>query len=555
MIFFSRVLSLLSILIIAWAIWRLIGFTLAELPGRTGHGQGTPAIDPARQMDRWLGALRLVFILFAVTTLVTHGYWALMAAGPLREDPYFVQLKRTRDQRNRRIEESGLRGWIFDRTGSVDAVLAGYRFSGEELIRHYPLGARAVHVIGYHSLLRGSAGAESAYGRLLRSSLSSWNLFDTRGVVGEDLRLTLDRDLQRAAAEQLERTGKPGAVVLVEVDTGNVIAMASAPGFDPSASESDARWNELRADPRQPFVNRALHQYYLPGSTFKVVVGVSALENGLDQAVFECRHGGYQPPGSRQAILDDGGEEEIHGRIALGDATRFSCNQYFAQLGVELGHERLARTSGHFGLIINATPQQSRARRIDDGLWNSDNNDFLRVFSPNASRMVLGSATPAIDLALESIGQGYLQVTPLQMALVAASLAHASGEMPAPRLDLLNAPVVRRRPLTPQLAESMRQHLRGVTNRPGGTAYDAFGRLLREGLSAGGKTGTAQFEQGGAHRVDSWFIGFAPADRPQVACAVVVEGGGYGGRVAAPIAASLLGLSRRQGLITLRKVP
>lgn len=516
-----------------------------------------PGSNPGsgQQMNRWLEALRSSLVLAVFIVLGTHAYWALMAAGPVREDPVFVQMRRTRDQRNRRIEESGLRGWILDRTGAVENHLAGYRFSGEELIRNYPLGSAAVHVVGYHGLLRGSAGAESAFAKRLRSSLSTWNLFDTRGVVGEDVRITLDRELQRAAAEQLEHTGKPGAVVLVEVETGGVLAMASTPGFEPAAVDNDARWNQLRADPLQPFVNRALNQYYLPGSTFKTVVAASALENGMEEQVFDCRRGGYLPPGARLAILDDGGENEIHGRIGLADAIRFSCNQYFAQLGVLLGYQRLARVISNFGFIVHATPQQSRDRRVDDGAWNSDDIDFVRVFNPHASRVVLGRDTTPVDLALEAIGQGYIQATPFQMCMVAASLANPRGEMLAVRLDVGRSPVVRRRVLTPTLAEALRGHLRGVANRPGGTAYEALSPLLREGVSSGGKTGTAQFERGEDHRVDSWFIGFAPAESPKIACAVVVEGGGYGGKVAAPIAATLFGMSARRGLLAPQKAP
>lgn len=553
MILLSRALSLLFIVIVGWAVYQLTSFTMGTLSRSAGLSNEDPRAG--RQMNRWLGLLRAGFFGLCLTILAAHGYWALMAAGPLREDPLFMQMKRTRDQRNRRIEESGLRGWIFDRTGSIDGYLAGYRYSGEELIRHYPLGAYAAHVIGYYGLLRGSAGAELAYGRRLRSALSGWNLFDKRGVGGEDIHLTLDRELQRAAAEMLERTGKPGAAVLMEVETGNVLVMASAPGFDPSTIENEAKWNQLRSDTRQPFVNRTINQYYLPGSTFKTIVAVSALENGLEQEVFECRHGGFHPPESRQPILDDGGEQEIHGRIGLADALRVSCNQYFAQLGVKLGYSSLARTIGNFGFSVHSTPQQSRERKIDDEVWNSVGADFIRVFSPNASRVVLGRETSGIDLALESIGQGYIQVTPLQMSLVVSSLAHAGGEMEAPRLDLLQKPRPLRRPVTPAIAETMRRSLRAVTNRPGGTAFEAFSSLARAGLSSGGKTGTAQFEQGDHHRVDSWFIGFAPAEHPQLACAVVVEGGGYGGKVAAPIAAGLFDRSLRAGALAPRKAP
>ncbi len=547
MITLSRLLSLIFLAVIWCVIFRVARLTYFSIV-RSSKSRD-PDAAPAIPINRWLRVLRGALIVLIGITLGFHAYWAFFAAGPAREDPAFVQLKRVHDLRNRRIEESGLRGWIFDRTKSAEGVLADYKLNGDELTRYYPLGPAGAHVVGYYGLLRGSAGAELAYGKRLRSSLDSWNLFDTRSVVGRDLSLTLDHQMQRTASELLESTGKPGAAVVVSVDEGDILVMASSPGFDPSRVDDNTRWSQYRADVRQPFVNRAMNQYYLPGSTFKVVVAASALENGLAGEVFECKKSGFRPAGSRLAIFDDGGEREVHGRIGLSDAIKVSCNQYFAQLGLVLGYERLGRTARKFGFEVITTLQQARERRIEEDMWGSGDDDLARVFGPNTSRIMLSRSTSAVDLALESYGQGYIQTTPMQMAMVSAAIANERGELMAARLDLLHKPSVRRTVLSSPQSEQLRTMLRGVTRSPGGTAYSAFASMMAGGLSAAGKTGTAQFELGELRRVDSWFIGFAPSIHPKIACAVVVEGGGYGGRVAAPGGGDLLGLGFRREVI------
>jgi cell division protein FtsI/penicillin-binding protein 2 len=431
----------------------------------------------------------------------------------------------------------------------VETVLAGYRLVGDEMVRTYPLKDAAVHVVGYFSILRGSAGAELAYADRLRSDLSTWNLFSGKDVVGEDLTLTLDANLQRAAAEALNATGKSGAAVVLSVATGDVLAMASSSSFDPHDIDVNLVWSQLRQDPNQPFVNRVLNQYYLPGSTFKVIVAASALEHGFEDARFICSRQGYITPGTNRPIYDDLGPQEVHGRIGLADALRVSCNQYFAQLGVALGYERLAKTAQRFGFRVHATPEEARERLFDSDVWVNPDEAFRRVFRLNASRLVLSNRTSASDLAFESYGQSFIQVTPLQMALVAAAIASADGKMMAVRLDTLYEPRELRRVLAPPEAEKLRAMMRLVTSHPGGTAYAAFSPVRRLRVETGGKTGTAQFAMGNEHRVDSWFIGFAPVDAPQIAYAVVVAGGGYGAETAAPIAAGIVREAIRLGLL------
>lgn len=588
MIVFARYLSLVFLVLLVLAVWRAALLCWAERR-RTERptpqpGAGASPADPVKttlsslsaSVTRWLNGLRAVFIVSGIAVLIAHGYWAFFVSGPLGESESYMRSKRLYDQRNRRLEEIGLRGWIFDRRkkeldesssgrrqGSAaeririeeESLLAGYRLEGDSLTRYYPLGPDAASIIGYHTLVRGSSGAELAYNNLLRPRRGRLaDLWKTR-LVGEDVILTLDARLQRAAAQALRRTGRPGAVVVLSVEDGDILAMASMPTFDPRTVEDDAAWEQLVSDPAQRLINRAVRQYYLPGSTFKTLVAVAALENGWKDLTFTCSREGYRPGGSSRPIYDDGGPGEGHGRIGLADALRVSCNQYFAQLGVMLGADRLAETARRFGFHIDPAPESARDPKFADDLWTNQDRSFERIFSPNVSRLVLSPTMGAYDVALESYGQGFVQVTPLQMALLAQAVAHPRGEMMAPRLDFLQPPRVLARPLSAATAARMRALLTAVTSQPGGTATSAFASLRRQGVLTGGKTGTAQIETPGGRRVDSWFIGFAPSERPQIAYAIVVEGGGYGGAVAAPIAAEIVKEALDAGIVRAMGIP
>jgi cell division protein FtsI/penicillin-binding protein 2 len=468
------------------------------------------------------------------------------------------------------MEEIGLRGWVFDRRKKAseagnskvtsptkdrrsqlddDSVLAGYRVKNDSILRHYPLGADAAHLIGYSTIIRGSAGVELAYEGLLRPKPGKLKGLWTPSMMGDDLTLTVDSRLQRAASALLAQTGLAGAIVVLSVLTGDVLALASSPTFDPVAVEDDERWQEVSSGTSQRLVNRTLRRYYLPGSTFKTIIAAAALENGMADATFRCAKEGYRPGGTIRPIYDDGGVNEVHGTIGLTEALRVSCNQYFAQLGVALGPERLSEMAKKFGFQVDAAPDATREPRYDDDVWDNKEKNFRRLFSPSLSRLVLSNKIGTYDLALESYGQGYLQVTPLQMALVAQAMAHPSGQMMAPRLDFLSEPRVLRESMSAKNAAQVRAMMAEVTTHPAGTAVSAFAQLYRAGIATGGKTGTAQFETAQGHRVDSWFIGFAPLNDPQIAYAVVVEGGGYGGRVAAPMAAVLVNDALRLGII------
>jgi peptidoglycan glycosyltransferase len=519
--------------------------------------------------------VRWAFALLVLTALGFHAYWGLFSTGPFGENAAFAALKNKRDQRNRREEEANLRGWIFDRHRDFKKTLAKYRFINGKIVRDYPLGQAAAHLIGYGGLLRGDAAMERAVAaQPPREEEKSWwhklSAFwseEQKVAVGPDLVLTIDYDLQKTAYEQLQ--GKRGAVVMLNPQTGEVLALASSPSFDPDDVNNDPTWAKIFSDVKnRPLLNRALNEYYLPGSTLKVLTAAAAIEARKEDLQFTSVAGGWTPPNSGRPIRDD--EGEALGRLNLTEAFVHSSNQYFAQLGVELERQRMGEAAARFGMKVHSTPGASIGTGVERGLWNTENKILSDVFAPLNSTFVNGNKISKYDLALESIGQGYVQATPFQMALIAAGVAHKQGLIMRPKLEIERSPVMLSQAMTAPTAARVRELMKAVVER--GTAAGVFGQTIKKaGITAGGKTGTAQREvtvidpvtekpvmirdaRGRERvkkefRIDSCFIGFAPFENPQIAFAVVVEGGGYGSKTAAPIAGNLLVKAGDLGLL------
>lgn len=517
--------------------------------------------------SRRLRYVRWAFAFLVLTALGFHFYWGLFSSGPLGENGSFEVLKNRRDQRNRREVESTLRGWIYDHSHDSRKAFAKYRYLNGQVIRDYPLGPAAAHLVGYGTLVRGDALLERAAAaqRNLQSENGWWDQVTKYSnenplpPVGKDLTLTVDFELQREAAEQLK--GKRGALVMLNPQTGEILAMASAPSFYPDDVNNDVKWQEIWNDARnKPLLNRALDEYYLPGSTLKTITAAAALDARLGDIKFTCRGEGWTPPGSGRPIRDDEGES--HGTIGLTEAYTRSCNQYFAQLGVELERQRMGEAAARFGLKTYETGIASIGVGQMRGLWNTENKVLSDVLAPLNSTFVSGRKITKYDLGLESIGQGFVQLTVLQMAMTAGAVANANGNVMRPVMEAGRQPVVLSQAMTPDTAAKMRFLMASVVER--GTASGAFGNLIRGKTTAGGKTGTAQRDipmidpktgkpvtyvdsrgrtrvrMEEKHRIDSWFIGFAPLENPKIAWAVMVEDGGYGARTSAPIAGNLL---------------
>jgi cell division protein FtsI/penicillin-binding protein 2 len=562
---------ILSLFLSAWRYRaRVVAQTDPNLPPNLQEDFG-PRLTSARL--RWV---RWAFALIVLAALGFHVYWGLFVTGPIGEEADFAGLKARRDQRNRRENESTLRGWIYDRHKDTRRALAKYRYLNGEIKRDYPLGSAASHIIGFATLVRGEDGLERAVAapvspkeeKSLWQKLTDFSSEPPRPPVGQDLALTIDFDLQRAAADQLKN--RAGAIVMLNPQTGEILALVSTPGFDPEDVSNDPTWAKLQSDvARKPMLNRALNEYYPPGSTLKTMTAAAAIDARMDDKVFTCRGGGWTPPGSGRPIRDDEGHE--HGTIGLLEAYTVSCNQYFAQLGVEVERQRMGEAAERFGLKVFDSGAASLRAGFASNFWNTENPILSGVLAPRISTFVSGSGVTKYDLGLESIGQGYVQLTVLQMAMVAGAAANDNGNVMRPVIEMGRQPVALSQAMSPQTAAKMRTLMASVVQR--GTAAGVFGGLIRGKINAGGKTGTAQrtvpeidpqtgkpktyIDRAGKTRVrmaekpriDSWFIGFAPVENPQIAWAVMVEEGGYGSRIAAPIAGQLLLKAQSLGLL------
>ncbi len=523
--------------------------------------------------NRWLRVLRVFFILMMVAILGFHSYWAFRAD----TQPEFVQAKKY-DQRNRRLAESGLKGWVMDRTGKLENALIRYRSDNGVIVREYPLGGAAVHLTGFSDFILGSGGMENAYRDWLTAPTSFMNQVQSPTPVGKDLKVSIDSSLQREAYNLLQETRQASAAVVLLLPNSEVLAMASAPTFDPHIIEDEKAWPKLTeqvedAQALSPMVNRALGTvvtggsafYYRPGSTFKTFIAAVAIDLGITEEKFTCRSEGYTPPGAGRAIQDYRGE--VHGTIGLTDAFKHSCNQYFAQLGLKIGRERLATYAKKLHFVVS--PDDNTRRATD--LWSSEHGnaeDFNYIFAPPVHKMNLSSKATDYDVALQAIGQGFTDLTVMEMAVIAATAASADGKYIAPTFEVES----KRKEITefikPQSAAKLRDLMKLVVQS--GTAQGAFAKYAGR-FTAGGKTGTADRDvlvynpttgkpvvykdnEGKEHYrhegwTDSWFIGFAPADNPQIAFAVLVENGGQGAKAAAPIAAKLIEKAQTLGYV------
>jgi len=335
--------------------------------------------------------------------------------------------------------------------------------------------------------------------------------------VGSDVQLAIVEPAQALARERLE--GLRGAVVGLEVETGAVLVLASAPAFDPDAiTETHEAWELFSTDPDSPGLNRAVQGLYPPGSIFKIVTAAAALEKGAASVDTEYTCTGSVRVGERELRC---WKESGHGALNLAGAVAQSCNAYFAQLGEALGTEALsnyAERTGLFGRPALELPPNTLAV----GRLNTEQRDDLAAAS-------------------YALGQGDLLVTPFSAAQIAAAVAQRGTLMrphlvrsvrsPDGRVREVTEPSIGRRAFRETTARLLAGMMESAVESGTGQAAGL------PSLRVAGKTGSAQTPQGDAH---AWFIGFAPAQAPRVAVAVVVEHGGSGGAAAAPIARDII---------------
>jgi cell division protein FtsI/penicillin-binding protein 2 len=529
--------------------------------------------------NRGLRALRWIFVLLALAVFSFHVYWTHYAP---ESNEKFQELS-YKDLRNRRLSESTLRGWILDRSGKLENALALYRRDASgNIYRDYPMDQAMAHIFGSD---RGDPGLERALFGVQSGALpEALEVVKGKSVEfkgNKDVRLTIDRALQQTAVDQLK--GKHGAVVVLNPQTGEVLALYSEPSYSLKEVEDESNWIRLETNQRdRPLVSRALGAYYIPGSTFKTVTMTAAFLAGEQATEFTCSGGGYYAAPGANVIFDDGGPGEVHGRIGIDTAYEVSCNQYFAQMGVKLGPERLKHAAQLLGIGTYDTPVEALRGRKQPEIWNASTDAVKRALAPREATIVTGKQVTRYDLALMGYGQGYAgQMTPFQMALAAAAIANMEGKLMKPRIEFDRPPEMFKQVMTPQVAATLRGIMGLVTGGPSGTARGVFAPVKAAGINTGGKTGTAQKvepvydpktgEVKTRHRVekdnkgniireyeeaimdeehpriDGWFLCIAPLERPQLAMAVIVEGGGYGSKSAAPIAAALVLKARDLG--------
>jgi penicillin-binding protein 2 len=422
--------------------------------------------------------------------------------------------------------------------GGAAAQLLGYagEINDEELAKRDDSGYRPGDLIGktgverrYEEVLRGQDGAEFVVVNAMGKRVSGLEGSPPKPPVpGHDVTLTIDLDVQRALEEAMNGV-EHGAAVAIDPRDGSVLAMVSRPQFDPnefSRGISFARWAELTADGGNPLLNRAIQGSYPPGSTFKIVTMLAGLHHGLVTAASHepssCT-GGYVFGGRRFACWDKRG----HGSVDLIGALQFSCDVYFYQLGLAIGLDNLQTTANALGLGYRTgidLPAEASGRVPDDAYYN---RHFKSGHWPRGVLLNLG------------IGQGELEVTPLQLAMMTAIVGNG-GHAIRPHVvrSIAGVPEFRvEKPVETGLVSAPAHwdavHLAMERVVEAGTGTGA--RLA--GIAVAGKTGTAQNPHGRDHAL---FVCYAPADRPTIAIAVVAENSGHGGTICAPIAAHVL---------------
>lgn len=446
----------------------------------------------------------------------------------------------------------------------------------EGLTRHYPQIQTAAHLLGYVSsvdedeltgdpllqlpgfrigkagmeqkfdlALRGKGGTSqvevNALGRVIRE------LEREEGEAGTDLTLTIDERLQRFSANRLG--AESAAAVVMDVHTGEVLVMASTPSFDPNAFNrglTQREWNALSGDPRAPMTNKAIQGQYSPGSTFKMIVAMAALEQGAitpEQTVF-CK--GHTQLGSHRFHC---WENRGHGAMDMVQAIAQSCDVYFYDIARRIGVDRIADMARRLGLA-EATGIGLGGER--DGLMPTE----------AWKRATLGEPWQQGETFNIGIGQGYVLTTPLQLAVMSARLATGLAVEPViTRQVMLDGSVVQRPPqafeplnIDPAHIAVARRGMYEVLNGPRGTARAS--KLRLDGVQMSGKTGTTQVrritmaardaglpkgdEVPWNERTHALFVAYAPEESPRYALSVIVEHGGGGAAVAAPIAKDIM---------------
>lgn len=448
-------------------------------------------------------------------------------------------------------------------------------------IRHYPFGDATAHIIGYvgaaskkdqetekdplltlpnfqvgksgvektlDSSLRGKAGSSevevNVVGREVRE------LHNLQSTEGSRVVLSIDAELQRFAQQRLAAERSASAIVM-DVHSGEIYALASYPAFDPNyftGGISHERYEELRSDITLPLMNKAVAGQYPPGSTFKMVTALAALEAKVITEHSTAFCPGYYNFGGRRFHC---WKHSGHGTVNVVTALEQSCDTFFYKLSSDLGINRLAEMARRlgFGSTFGMELGEERAGLVPDEAWKK--KSYGEQWHPG-------------ETLNASIGQGYMLSTPLQLAVMTARIVNG-GKAVKPWLtgyigsERVQHDVWESLDINPKHLEIVMRGMNLVVNNQRGTAYGS--RIVEEGMAMGGKTGTAQVKRitmqeraAGVRNEDlAWhfrhhalFVGYAPIGNPRYACSVVVEHGVGGSKAAAPVAHDLLLMAQQR---------
>ncbi|MFI1798401.1 peptidoglycan D,D-transpeptidase FtsI family protein [Streptomyces sp. NPDC020379] len=414
-------------------------------------------------------------------------------------------------------------------TGSVETNGIDYKYK-----RTYKNGEMWAPVTGYTSQVFGASQLENLYDKVLTGDDDKLffnrtvDMITGKGQKGGDVITTLNAKAQEAAFKGLD--GKRGAVAALDPRTGKILALASAPSYDPSkiaGANDSATWTALEKDKNQPMLNRALRATYPPGSTFKVVTAAAALENGLytdpDQKTQTPNK--YILPDSTTPLANEGSIQCEN--ATMREALRISCNTVFGKMSADLGNDKMKKEAEKFGFNSETlTPV-----RAEKSVYPKDNRP---------------------QNAMDGIGQASNRATPLQMAMVVSAIANNGKLMEPYMVDKVRAPNLNviethqpkemSQPLSAQNAQKIQSMMETVVEKGTGTSAQI------DNVTVGGKTGTAQHGVDNSGKPYAWFISYAKTDNGSpVAVAVVVEGDDQtarddvaGGALAAPIAKNVM---------------
>ncbi len=444
--------------------------------------------------------------------------------------------------------------------------------------RNYPFGKNFTHVIGYVSqanendiesnevikknfvpgLKIGKIGLEKSYENQLigtndieRYEVNAYGrrisqLEFQKGEKGKSLRLTIDTEVQRLSNELLK--DQAGSICVMDIYTGDIIAMHSSPSFDPNLfvfgiSQDD--WQIIRNDPMKPLINKTLQGNYSPGSTIKPLVALSALENGIINTNFTVNCRGHNHPLELYGQTYHCWKKEGHGFMNLRNAMKQSCDTYFYEIARKLGVDRLSKTAKKFGL----------GKEVFGDLFNTEKKGLI----PNTEwkKNALGQNWVLGETIITGIGQGYIQTTPIQLCLMTAQIGNGGYKI-YPKIitddEKKLAPIDKFTPLykDSKNIKIIQDAMFASTNEVRGTSYRS--RIDDLKYQFAGKTGTAQvkkitkkdreldlktFEIPYEERDHALYIAYGPYKNPRYALSVVVEHGGNGSTTAAPMAKEL----------------